>query len=178
MARTAKATRATQMVTTKRPPGRPPGSKNKVKATAQPETMSARKTAPPKQKVTAPKRNAAVSRPPMVTKDELRTQVDKLERANATLRTKNREAGRVAKEAAARIETLEAQVANLERAAIRKDAPARTQATRNQEVAAEPKSKRAARGRKSGSSRTPEPMEAEAESELESPEAHSGEDKE
>ena len=169
MARTAKATRATQMATTRRPPGRPPGSKNKVKATAQPETVSARKT--------APKRNADVSRPPMVTKDELRAQVDKLERANATLRTKSREAGRATKEAAARIEALEAQVAKLERAAIRKDAPARTQATRNQEVAAEPKSKRAARGRKPGSSRTPEPMEAEAESELESPEAHSGEDK-
>ena len=178
MARTAKATRATQIATTRRPPGRPPGSKNKVKATAQAKAVPVRRTAPPKQKVTAPKRGAAVSRPPVVTRDELRAQVEKLERANATLRTKSREAGRATKEAAARIEALEAQVAKLERAAIRKDAPARTKAARNREVATEPKPKRATRGRKPGSSRTPEPMEAEAERDFESPEAHSGEGKE
>jgi septal ring factor EnvC (AmiA/AmiB activator) len=50
-----------------------------------------------------------------VSKDELRAQVDKLERANATLRAKNRETTREARRAAARIAELEDQLARLEK---------------------------------------------------------------
>ncbi len=46
-----------------------------------------------------------------VSKDELRAQVEKLERTVATLRTRSREAVRAAKQATARIEELEAQLA-------------------------------------------------------------------
>ena len=52
-------------------------------------------------------------RAPTVSKDELRAQVAKLERANATLRAKSRDAGKAAKTAAARIAELEDQVARL-----------------------------------------------------------------
>jgi len=50
-----------------------------------------------------------------VSKDELRAQVEKLERANATLRTKSREATRATKLSAARIAELEDEVARLQR---------------------------------------------------------------
>src|SRR5689334_7654162 len=49
-----------------------------------------------------------------VSKDELRAQVERLERANATLRTKSREATRAAKLSAARIAELEDEVARLQ----------------------------------------------------------------
>lgn len=49
-----------------------------------------------------------------VSKDELRAQVEKLERANATLRTKSRVATRAAKLSAARIAELEDEVARLQ----------------------------------------------------------------
>jgi hypothetical protein len=49
-----------------------------------------------------------------VSKDELRAQVEKLERANATLRAKTREATRAAKLAAARIAELQDEVARLQ----------------------------------------------------------------
>jgi hypothetical protein len=48
-----------------------------------------------------------------VSKDELRSQVEKLERANAALRAKNRQANRAAKLSAARISELEDEVARL-----------------------------------------------------------------
>ncbi len=58
-------------------------------------------------------------------KDELRAQVEKLERANATLRAKNRESGRIAKTAAARIAELEDQVAQFEKKLSRPASAAR-----------------------------------------------------
>ena len=67
-----------------------------------------------KQPAGAAKR-AATARPTRaVSKDELRIQVEKLERANATLRAKNREANRAAKLSAARIAELEDEVARLQ----------------------------------------------------------------
>ncbi len=186
MARPAKPTRATKAPATKRPRGRPPGSKNKVKATAKASAAPTRRTAAPRrQEKAAPKRTLAVSRPPLVTKEELRAQVAKLDRANATLRTKNREAGREAKKATARIEALEAQVAKLERAAVPKEAPARTRAARSKAVTPEPKPARSTRGRRVSGERDPggsvppgvavqepEPMDAEAETALENIEKH------
>ncbi len=56
-----------------------------------------------------------LSRAPKLSKDELRAQVEKLERANATLRAKSRETNRVAKSSAARVAELEGEVARLER---------------------------------------------------------------
>ena len=48
-------------------------------------------------------------------KEALRAQIDKLERANAALRTKSREAGRAAKIATDRIAELEEEVARLQK---------------------------------------------------------------
>lgn len=188
MARTAKPTPATKAkAPASKRLGRPPGSKNKIKATAKASAVPTRRSAAPQQEMAAPKRTAAVavSRPSVVTKDELRAQVEKLERANATLRAKSREAGRAAKLAAARIEELEAQVTKLERSAIPKEAPARTKAARSKAVTPDPKPARSTRGRKPSGNQDPgdavppgvavdepEPMDAEAETALENLEEH------
>ena len=65
-----------------------------------------------------PTRTAAAPAAPKLSKDELRTRVEALERTNATLRAKNREANRSAKTAAARIAELEDQVAQLEKRVV------------------------------------------------------------
>ena len=63
----------------------------------------------------SPKRTAPIApSAPELSKEELRTQVAKLERSNANLRVKNREASREAKTTAARIAELEQQVARFE----------------------------------------------------------------
>ena len=56
---------------------------------------------------------SAAAPAPAVSKDELRSQVQRLERANAALRAKSREANRIAKLSAARISELEDEVARL-----------------------------------------------------------------
>jgi hypothetical protein len=61
------------------------------------------------------KRASPAAPPRTVSKDELRAQVEKLERANAALRAKSREATRAAKLSAARIAELEDEVARLQR---------------------------------------------------------------
>lgn len=151
MARTAKPARTTkaQAPITKRP-GRPLGSKNKVTAAAKASAVPARRAAAPK-RVPA----AAISRPPAVSKDDLRAQVEKLERANAMLRTKSREAGRTAREATARIEELEAQVTKLERSAVPKEGAVRTRGARSEAVTLDPKPTRSTRGRKPLGKRKP-----------------------
>ncbi len=103
MARTAKPTKATtKPAGQKRKPGRPAAAPQKPPAKAA--------------KTSAPKRMSIVAAPvPKVSKDELRAQVEKLEGTVATLRTKNREANRAAKTAAARIAELEDQVAQFEK---------------------------------------------------------------
>ena len=83
------------------PRGRKPG-----RPAATPAKTTARGRAP------APARASAT---PKVSKDELRGQVEKLERANATLRAKGREATRDAKSSAARVAELEGEVARLEK---------------------------------------------------------------
>ena len=60
-----------------------------------------------------------VVRPPNVSKGELRDQVMKLEATNARLRGKNRELGRAAKSAAARVAELEQQLAAMPRGGAR-----------------------------------------------------------
>ena len=94
-----------------------------VKAKTAEPARRARKPVPPakaKAKVAAAKKPAAAAKPSSVTparalsKDALRAQVEKLERANAALRTKNREANRAAKLSAARMAELEGEVARLQ----------------------------------------------------------------
>ena len=116
MARTAKTTtRSTKVPAAKRKPGRPPGSRTLAKAVAKPAPKTGRRTATPK---------PAAAAVPKLSKEELRDQVEKLERSVATLRARNRDATRAAKASTARIEELEAQVAQLETAAAAKPAPA------------------------------------------------------
>jgi DNA repair exonuclease SbcCD ATPase subunit len=74
---------------------------------------------------------------PKVSKDELRAQVEKLERSNTTLRTKNREITRAAKAAQARIEELEQQVARLEKTSARKQTNRRSRTGLTQRVRTE-----------------------------------------
>lgn len=69
---------------------------------------------------------------PKLSKDELRARVEKLERANATLRAKNRESTRAAKEAAARIAELEDEVARLRREQDNATRPARRPRSRRE----------------------------------------------
>jgi hypothetical protein len=109
MARIAKSSRnkAAKPAVKGRGPGRSPATAAKSAATAKRPKVTP---------VAATRR--AVSAPPAVqkvSKDELRAQVEKLERGNATLRAKNREATRAAKTAAARVAELEEQVAGLEK---------------------------------------------------------------
>jgi hypothetical protein len=83
MARPAKAASAKKPVTAGRKPGRPK---------AAPAETPAKTTKP----AAAAKRVATAAPAPKLSKDELRARVEQLERANATLRAKNREANRAA----------------------------------------------------------------------------------
>jgi hypothetical protein len=75
-------------------------------------------------KATASQRALTAAAPTLkLSKDELRVQVEKLERANATLRAKNREANRTARAATARIAELEEQVAKLAKKAALQTPP-------------------------------------------------------
>jgi chromosome segregation ATPase len=131
MARSAKAPPAKTPDTPARKPGRPK---------AAPVKTSAKATKAP----AAPPGRAASPAIPKPSKDELRALVEKLEATNATLRTKNREANRAAKTAAARIAELEDQVARLEQqAAPPPPAPAKTSSPK---PAAPVRSKRQRRG--------------------------------
>ena len=136
MARPAKARPAKKPATPGRKPGRPAAATAKT---------SAKVTKAP---AAAPERAAAASpAAPKPSKDELRARVEQLERTNATLRTKSREANRAAKMAAARIAELEDQVALLEnRAAPPRPPAAPAPAKRGPKPAAPVRSKRQRRG--------------------------------
>jgi chromosome segregation ATPase len=93
-------------------------------------------------KAAAPAKKPAAARAPVVSKDELRAQLEKAQTTITTLRTKNREATRAAKEAAARIAELEAKVAQLEKAPSVKEKPKSAAPTREKLV--KPRGRRAA----------------------------------
>jgi hypothetical protein len=94
-------------VPTRRKAGRPAAAAVPAKAAVKVTKVAA-----------APKRATVAPAPTLkLSKDELRVQVEKLERANATLRAKNREASRTAKATTARIAELEEIVAGLEKKA-------------------------------------------------------------
>jgi chromosome segregation ATPase len=105
--------------------------------TAQAPKEAARSTAKPataKENASASKATAAkapVERAPVMSKDELRSQVEKLQQTNATLRTKSREANRAAKAATARIAELEEEVATLEKQVASQASSAKRSATRS-----------------------------------------------
>jgi len=98
-----------------------------------------------------PVKQRAAAKPPAVTasasKEELRARVEKLERANATLRVKNKELRIVAVEAAEQVDALTLQLANSERRPGRQprhEAPADAVETR--ELTRPGRTKRKARG--------------------------------
>jgi hypothetical protein len=74
-------------------------------------------------KVAAPVKKPAVVKAPVLSKDELRIQLDKALKTIATLRTKSREAVLAAKTSAAQIAELEAKVAQLEKKPAVKEKP-------------------------------------------------------
>ena len=139
MARAAKATTTTKPAARGRKPGRPAPVSGKTPAKVTKPTVAPKRAAtvapvstgrkagraaaavvpakaPTKatKLAAAPKRATVAAAPALkLSKDELRVQVEKLERANATLRVKNREANRTAKTATARIAELEESVARL-----------------------------------------------------------------
>jgi hypothetical protein len=133
MARATKPTSTRKAAASARKPGRP--------------TVTAAKTPAKRPKAPAvakPTRTVVLPAEPKLSKDELRTRVEALERANATLRVKNREANRSAKTAAARIAELEDQVAQLEKRV----------------TSAQPKSKRSAPSPRKRQSREIDPGDA------------------
>jgi hypothetical protein len=103
-------------------------------------TASGPRTAPARVVAKAPAAAAPSS------KEELRARVEKLERANATLRVKNKELRLVAVEAAEQVDALTLQLASSERRAVRQgrhEAPAEAVATR--EITRPTRAKRKAR---------------------------------
>jgi chromosome segregation ATPase len=113
MARTARTTKITK----------PPAPKARAPRTAaaaasssaaKPRSALAKRQAAPARNPARGKAVRATETPAAkISKDDLRAQVEKLERANETLRAKNRDANRTAKTAAARIAELEDEVAQL-----------------------------------------------------------------
>src|SRR3954447_13474348 len=104
MARPTTAPPTKKSAISTRKPGRP---------TATPANTPAKRPKVPA--AAKPTRTVASPAAPKLGKDELRTRVEALERANTTLRAKNRDADRAAKTAAAQSAELEDQVAQLEK---------------------------------------------------------------
>ena len=187
MARTVRTTKTIKAPKIGRPRGRPPGSTS---------TKSVAKSAPTKTRlsvattpVAKPRGPTAASPVLKISKDELRAQVEKLEGTVTALRTRSREAVRAAKQVAARIEELEAQVAGLEKQAAKPSAAASPTRTRAPATAVAsppaPKATRSGRGRRLSRERDPgdavppgvaveeaEPMDKEATVAFENLQAH------
>jgi hypothetical protein len=170
MARTAKSAETGQRTARARKPGRP------AAASAKPAVKG--RTSKSVRAATAPKRApAALPQAPKLSKDELRAQVGKLERANATLRAKSRETSRAAKSSAARIAELEGEVARLEK----KVASQAAAATRSPKPRTSASSKRRSSDIDPGDAvppgvavQEPDPLGAEAEAVHEDPEEQPG----
>ena len=129
MARVAKITKTTKPAVRGHKPGRPAPVAAKTPAKVTKPTV-------------APKRATVAAAPALkLSKDELRVQVEKLERANATLRLKNREANHTAKTATARIAELEENVTQLE-----KNAASQTPSANGEQAAKPSRAKRQSRG--------------------------------
>ena len=163
-----KATQTKKPAAPTRKPGRP------AAATAKTSAKVTKTTAAPEHA------GAASPAAPKLSKDELRARVEQLERANATLRIKSREAGRAAKTAAARIAELEDQVARLENQAAPPRPPtAPAPAEGGSKPTASARGKRQRRGVDPGDAvppgvavQEPAPLDEEAETALENLEEH------
>ncbi len=157
MARTVQTTKTIKALKIGRPRGRPPGSAS-TKSVAK---LAPTKTHPPIAAKPVAKPRGSAATPPVlkISKDELRAQVEKLEGTVAMLRTRSREAVRAAKQAAARIEELEAQVAKLQKQSTPPPAAASPTRTRTPTpvVASPPAPKpaRSGRGRRLSRERDP-----------------------
>jgi hypothetical protein len=115
MAKTAKSTKA------KLPPVKSRGS---IRAAASPAKRQPRAKPVASKKTKTPKTTKIISASASkLSVTELRAQLEKLQRANATLRAKNREASRATRTAAARIAELEEEVARLQRESAPQPAP-------------------------------------------------------
>ena len=115
-ARTAKSRTAEKAVV---PPAPAQGKARRAPpAQAAPTRTTVRETA-----AAVPATAGAPTRVPPPSKGELRTQIEKLETANATLKAKSREGNRAAKAATRRIAALEEQVAQLQVAASKAPDP-------------------------------------------------------
>jgi hypothetical protein len=88
-------------------------------------------------KAVAPVKRPTPIKAPVVSKDELRVQLEKAQTTIATLRTKAREATRAAKSSAAQIAELEAKVAQLEKKSAPQEKP-----TAQSSIAAKPAKQR------------------------------------
>ena len=119
MARTTKSAEIGQRTARSRKPGRPPTAS--VKPGAEGSDIEARESGGRSEA-----RSSHAAPGSQLSKDELRAQVEKLERANATLRAKSRETNRAAKSAAARIAEFEGEVARLEKKAASQAAKQRS----------------------------------------------------
>ena len=155
--------------------GRPPGSTS-TKAAAPAKPVKGRRPAVA-QLAAAPALK--------VSKDELRAQVEKLERTVATLRARSREAVKAAKQAAARIEELETQLAAKPAAAAAQPVRRATRAAANSVAQTAPTKIRGRRGQALSDERDqgdavppgvavaePEPMDEEASTAFENLQAH------
>jgi chromosome segregation ATPase len=93
-------------------------------------------------KAGVPKKKTRAARAPVISKDELRNQIEKLTAANVTLKTKGREIAKAFKAAEARIEVLEHQISQTEAKAAIKDKPVQqvktSRKTRTLKTEAEP----------------------------------------
>ncbi len=153
---TASATLKAGTTPAKRGPGRP--TESKPKAVPTPAAGKWRQAVAAKPAGAGRKAPAAAAAP-KVGKGALQAQVEKLERTVATLRTRSRAAVRAAKEAAARIEELEGQLAERAQAPKLSAATSRTaKPTRRPAAAAAPELARpakSARGRRLNPERDP-----------------------
>ncbi len=163
--------------------GRPPGSTSaKAAATAKPAKGRQPAVAPP----AATRRTlAAAASVPKVSKDELRAQVEKLERTASRLRARSRDAVRAAKQATARIEELEAELAAKPAAAAPQPAKRAPKPATKADAPVAPRKTRARRGQAMSDERDPgdavppgvavaepEPMDEEATTAFENLQAH------
>jgi chromosome segregation ATPase len=98
----------------------------KSAAKAKPAARTAAAKAPKTVKATAPAKKPAAVKAPVLSKDELRTQLEKALNTITGLRTKSREAVRAAKASAAQIGELEAKLAQLEKKLAAQAKPAKS----------------------------------------------------
>ena len=183
MAQRAKTARTTKTPAGGARRGRPPGSTSaKAAAAAKPAKGRRPAVTPP---AATRRKPTAVAPAPKVSKDELRAQVEKLERTVATLRARSRDAVRAVKEALAKVEELEARLAAKPTATASQPARRAPKPPAKADAPVAPRMTRARRGQAMSDDRDPgdavppgvavaepEPMDKEATTAFENLQAH------